>query len=85
MPIDMGVAKGHIDIDFRNLQTGVASATKQLKRLSSEYNLQESSLKKLEAGLKQSGCAFQQAAQHSQYLSNELQSAKAKAETYNRS
>ena len=39
MAIDLGVAEGHIDLDFSNLQKGVASTVGQLQQLERTGNL----------------------------------------------
>jgi TP901 family phage tail tape measure protein len=82
MAIDLGVAEGHIDLDFGNLQKGVASTVGQLQQLERAGNLTESQLRLTETATKGAGGAFNDAAQKSKRLSAEIEIAKQKAEAY---
>lgn len=82
MPVNLGSAEGYIDLDFSSLLKGVDSSLSAIKKLDSAYTESESQLRKMESQLKTSGSAFQAAAQQSQRLSLELESAKKKADTY---
>ena len=76
MPVNLGSAEGYIDLDFSSLLKGVDSSLSAIKKLDSAYTESESQLRKMESQLKTSGSAFQAAAQQSQRLSLELESAK---------
>ncbi|CAB1246889.1 protein of unknown function [Ruminococcaceae bacterium BL-4] len=82
MAIDLGVAEGHIDLDFSNLQKGVASTVGQLQQLERTGNLTESQLRLMETATKGVGGVFNDAAQKSKRLSAEIEIAKQKAEAY---
>ncbi|CAB1240193.1 Phage tail tape measure protein [Ruminococcaceae bacterium BL-4] len=82
MAIDLGVAEGHIDLDFSNLQKGVASTVGQLQQLERTGNLTESQLRLMETATKGVGGVFNDAAQKSKRLSAEIEIAKQKTEAY---
>ena len=82
MAIDLGVAEGHIDLDFSNLQKGVASTVGQLQQLERTGNLTESQLRLMETATKGVGGVFNDAAQKSKRLSAEIEIAKQKIEAY---
>jgi TP901 family phage tail tape measure protein len=82
MAIDLGVAEGHIDLDFSNLQKGVASTVGQLQQLERTGNLTESQLRLMETATKGVGGVFNDAAQKSKRLSSEIEIAKQKTEAY---
>ncbi|MCI1952580.1 MAG: phage tail tape measure protein [Clostridiales bacterium] len=82
MAIDLGVAEGHIDLDFSNLQKGVASTVGQLQQLERTGNLTESQLRLMETATKGVGGVFNDAAQKSKRLSAEIEVAKQKTEAY---
>lgn len=82
MPVNLGSAEGYIDLDFSSLLKGVDSSLSAIKKLDSAYTESESKLRKMEAELKNSGGVFQAAAQKSERLTLELDTAREKADAY---
>lgn len=80
--IDMGVARGHIDLDFSSMKQSVSSAVQELKKLERQDALVDSELNKLRQTAALTGKAVDEQAEQIKLLSSELQTAKSRAETY---
>ena len=82
MPINLGTAEGHIDLDFSNLKTEVASAVKELEKLDKEGDYVQSQYKLLETTFNGVSGTLQQAALKSQKLTAEIETSRKKVESY---
>lgn len=82
MSYNMGVAEGHIDLDFSDLKTAAASAVRELDKLERAGNLSQSQMNKLEAAAKGTAGMFEQAKQKSASLSQQIDNAKQKVSVY---
>lgn len=82
MPINMGVAEGHIDLDFKNLKSAVSSSIKELDRLERAGKLTQSQFDLLEAATKGTASTFREAESKAKSLTSQISSAKDKIGTY---
>lgn len=82
MAIDMGVARGYIDLDFSSMKQSVSSAVDELKKLERQDALVDSEFNKLRQTAVLTGQAVDEQAAQVKLLSSELQTAKGRAETY---
>lgn len=82
MPIEMGVARGVLELDLKNFNTAVASAEKGLKAIERGGKLTESEMRLLGSSAAKTGGVFQQAAAKSQALASQIDSAKQKSQLY---
>lgn len=78
----MGVAKGHIDLDFASMKQSVSSAVQELKKLERQDSLVDSELNKLRQTAALTGQAMDEQAEQVKLLSSQLQNAKTRADTY---
>lgn len=78
----MGVAKGHIDLDFSSMKQSVSSAVQELKKLERQDSLVDSELNKLRQTAILTGQAVDEQAEQVKFLSSQLQNAKTRADTY---
>ena len=78
----MGVAKGHIDLDFSSMKQSVSSAVQELKKLERQDSLVDSQLNKLRQTAILTGQAVDEQAEQVKFLSSQLQNAKTRADTY---
>lgn len=78
----MGVAKGHIDLDFSSMKQSVSSAVQELKKLERQDSLIDSQLNKLRQAAALTGQAMDEQAEQVKLLSSQLQNAKTRADTY---
>ena len=82
MSYNMGVAEGHLDLDFSDLRTATASAVRELDKLERAGNLSQSQMNKLEATTKGTAGVFEQANQKAASLSKQIDNAKQKVSVY---
>lgn len=82
MSYNMGVAEGHLDLDFSDLRTATASAVRELDKLERAGNLSQSQMNKLEAATKGTAGVFEQANQKAASLSKQIDNAKQKVSVY---
>lgn len=78
----MGVARGHIDLDFASMKQSVSSAVQELKKLERQDSLVDSELNKLRQTAALTGQAMDEQAEQVKFLSAQLQTAKTRADTY---
>ena len=78
----MGVARGHIDLDFASMKQSVSSAVQELKKLERQDSLVDSELNKLRQTAILTGQAVDEQAEQVKFLSSQLQNAKTRADTY---
>lgn len=78
----MGVARGHIDLDFSSMKQSVSSAVQELKKLERQDSLVDSELNKLRQTAALTGQAMDEQAEQVKFLSAQLQTAKTRADTY---
>ena len=78
----MGVARGHIDLDFASMKQSVSSAVQELKKLERQDSLVDSELNKLRQTAALTGQAMDKQAEQVKFLSAQLQTAKTRADTY---
>lgn len=78
----MGVARGHIDLDFASMKQSVFSAVQELKKLERQDSLVDSELNKLRQTAILTGQAVDEQAEQVKFLSSQLQNAKTRADTY---
>lgn len=78
----MGVARGHIDLDFASMKQSVSSAVQELKKLERQDSLVGSELNKLRQTAALTGQAMDEQAEQVKFLSAQLQTAKTRADTY---
>lgn len=78
----MGVARGHIDLDFASMKQSVSSAVQELKKLERQDSLVDSELNKLRQTAALTGQAMDEQAEQVKFLSSQLQNAKTRADTY---
>ncbi|MCD2492730.1 phage tail tape measure protein [Lacrimispora sp. NSJ-141] len=81
---ELGIAKGYIELDLTNMETSVASATKELDKIERSGKLAQSEINKLEAVSKGTGNAFHDAATKAKTLSTNIEQAKSKCNVYKR-
>lgn len=82
MPIELGVARGYLELDLKDFDTAVASAEKGLKAIERGGKLTESEMRLLSSSAANTGGVFQQAAAKSQTLASQIDSAKQKSQLY---
>lgn len=80
--IDMGVARGYLDLDFSSLKKGAESAVQELKKLERQDSLLDSELNRLRQTAISSGKALDEQALRVKQISSELQTAKERIQTY---
>nr|DAE53213.1 MAG TPA: minor tail protein [Caudoviricetes sp.] len=80
--MEQEVARGYIELDVSGMKKSAESAVKALEQIDRQGSLAQSELNKLEAVTKGVGGIFRDAAEKSQSLANELNTAKNKANVY---
>ena len=65
----MGVARGHIDLDFASMKQSVSSAVQELKKLERQDSLVDSELNKLRQTAALTGQAMDEQAEQVKFLS----------------
>lgn len=81
---DYGVAKGYIDLDISQMQNSVQRAIRELDNLDRKSALAESEFNRLQSAGNKMGGVFQQAAQKSQALAEQISQSKAKCGLYSK-
>lgn len=82
MPIELGTARGYLELDLKNFDTAITSAQKGFDAIERKGKLAESEMKLISSQTEKTGTAFQQAAAKSKGLTNQLDTAKQKATLY---
>ena len=81
---DYGVAKGYIDLDISKLERAVQTGVRELDNLDRKSALVESEFNRMQSAGNKVGGVFQQAAQKSKVLAEQIAQSKSKCELYNK-
>ena len=81
---DYGVARGYIDLDISKMKASVQAGIRELDNLDRRSELVQSEFNKLQSASAKTGNIFQQAAQKSRVLTEQINQAKAKCQVYNK-
>lgn len=82
MSVDLGVAKGYLELDISSLQDAVKGAHSAFSQIERSGKLAESEMRLMQSTARGAGSVFEQAAARSQTLAKALESAKDKAAVY---
>lgn len=82
MSVDLGVAKGYLELDISSLQDAVKGAHSAFSQIERSGKLAESEMRLMQSTARSAGSVFEQAAARSQTLARALESAKDKAAVY---